>query len=324
MHESTSVGRGAEAILGVALTGAEVATPPPSGRFTSTSVEASLADSGGVDTESTPSVTPSPIPTSSPSGNADVSSAAVLFADPTRARILSALGDGRSLAAGVLAAEAGISAQAASTQLSRLREAGFIEVEQSGRHRFYRLASPQIARALEALAVLAHPQPVRSLREGNRAAALRAARTCYDHLAGRLGVDLTQALLDRKALTATDGIASTARRAGDRLSSRLADHPYQLGPEAVEVFGALGVPERELSRADRRPLLQFCLDWSEQRHHLAGRLGSAVLTAVTDAGWIERRPHQRAVRLTEAGATGLGEALGLAPSWTQNGYGARR
>ena len=245
-------------------------------------------------------------------GDADIAAVAALFADPTRARVLIALADGRALPAGMLADEAGVSAQAASTQLARLREGGLVVVERSGRHRYYRLASDHVARILEALAVLAPARPVRSLRQGTRAAAMRAARTCYDHLAGRLGVALTQGLLDREALVAVDGIAAPVRRPTDPLASQLGEHPYRLGPAAPEVFTELGVAaDRLTAPAGGRPLLRFCLDWTEQHHHLAGRLGADLLTALVDAGWVTRRPRQRAVTVTEWGADRLHRVLGV-------------
>jgi len=245
-------------------------------------------------------------------GDVDVSRVAELFADHTRARVLTALADGRGLPASVLAAEAGVSAQAASTQLTRLRTAGLVTVERSGRHRYYRIASPQVAAVLEALARIAPTEPVRSLRQGTRAAALRSARTCYDHLAGRLGVQVLAGLLARGALVAVDGVQAPDRRPGDGLSQQLREHPYRLGPAAVEVFGALGVPAYRLDpAADRRPLLRACLDWSEQRHHLAGRLGADVLAGVLAAGWLTRLPARRAVRLTPDGAAALTDILGV-------------
>jgi DNA-binding transcriptional ArsR family regulator len=149
-----------------------------------------------------------------PGGDLDIASAAALFAEPSRARILMALDDGRALPASVLAAEARVSAQAASAQLAKLTAAGLIQVERSGRHRYYRLADPDVAAVLEALAHLSPVQPVRSLRQHTRAAALRNARTCYDHLAGRLGVQVTQALVAADALTTTDGVPDTRRRPG--------------------------------------------------------------------------------------------------------------
>lgn len=251
--------------------------------------------------------------TIAPGGDLDIATAAGLFADPTRARVLMALSDGRALPASVLAAEAAVTPQAASTQLARLTAAGLLMVEQSGRHRYYRLATGQVAVVLEALAQLAPIQPVRSLRHSTRAAQLRQARTCYDHLAGRLGVRITQALIDTGALAPSDGITDTRRRPGDPLSSQLPEHPYTLGPNAPQILVSLGVPGDRLAdnHSSRRPLLRFCLDWSEQRHHLAGRLGADLLTAFIDAGWITRTQGQRAVRLTDTGRHGLHARLGL-------------
>lgn len=248
-------------------------------------------------------------------GDADIAAVATLFAEPTRARVLQALADGRSLPASMLATEAGVSPQAASAQLSRLRRAGLIVGEKSGRHRYYRLASDQIADVLEALAAVAPAQPIRSLRQHTRAAALRRARTCYDHLAGRLGCDLTSALLERGALTRLDAVSTTERRPPDRLSAAVQSHPYDLGGEAVAVFAALGVPVSALAPAapGRRPLLRFCVDWSEQRHHLGGGLGAALLAAFEGAEWIERRRGDRAVTLTAAGARALADVLDLRP-----------
>ena len=175
-------------------------------------------------------------------GDADIAAVAALYADATRARMLVALADGRSLPAGVLAAEAGVSPQAASSQLARLRTGGLILEERSGRHHYYRLASARVAAVLELLAAGAPALPITSLRQGTRAAAL--ARTCYDHLAGRLGCALTQALLDQQVLEPTDGVPTTIRRMNDRLSAPLADHPYRLGPAAEPCWPSSGSPRR--------------------------------------------------------------------------------
>ncbi|WP_410570138.1 ArsR/SmtB family transcription factor [Amycolatopsis sp. cmx-4-61] len=242
-------------------------------------------------------------------GDADIARTAALFADPARVRVLLALADGRALAASVLAAEARLSAPGVSAHLAKLRSAGLVVAEKSGRHRFYRLAGPDTAELLEALARWSPSQPVTSLREGTRAEALRTARTCYDHLAGRLGVAVTSALLARGALT---GASDTRRRPGDRISAPLREHPYTLGPAAASVFGSLGVDPKSVA-AGRRPLLKFCLDWSEQRHHLAGALGAAVATRFLDAGWVTRRAQaHRALRLTPSGVQALRTHLGLA------------
>ncbi|MBE1496516.1 DNA-binding transcriptional ArsR family regulator [Amycolatopsis lexingtonensis] len=242
-------------------------------------------------------------------GDADIARTAALFADPARVRVLLALGDGRALAASVLAAEARLSAQGVSAHLAKLRAAGLVVAEKSGRHRFYRLAGPDPAELLETLARFSPSQPVTSLREGTRAEALRTARTCYDHLAGRLGVAVTSALLSRGALA---GAPDTRRRAGDRISAPLREHPYTLGPSAEAVFGKLGI-DVDAVASGRRPLLKFCLDWSEQRHHLAGALGAAVATRFMEAGWVRRRAEaHRALRLTPEGARALEVHLGLA------------
>jgi DNA-binding transcriptional ArsR family regulator len=245
-------------------------------------------------------------------GDVDVSQVAALFADRTRARVLTALADGRALPASVLAAEAGVTAQAASAQLARLLTAGLVTVERSGRHRYYRIAGAPVAAVLEALARISPTEPVRSLRQGTRAAALRAARTCYDHLAGRLGVQVLQGLLDRGGLIATDGLVTPRRRPGDGLAQQLRHHPYRLGPAAADVFGALGVPAKRLAApATGRPLLRACVDWSEQQHHLAGRLGADLLAGLLGYGWVIRPSTRRAVRLTPDGAAGLSRVLGV-------------
>ncbi|WP_020660622.1 ArsR/SmtB family transcription factor [Amycolatopsis benzoatilytica] len=243
-------------------------------------------------------------------GDADIARTAALFADPARARVLMALADGRALAASVLASEAGLSAQGVSSHLSKLLAAGLVTAEKSGRHRFYRIAgaAPEL---LEALARHSPARAVRSLREGTRAEALRTARLCYDHVAGRLGVTITAALLDRGALATVDGDPTTRRRAGDRISSQLPEHPYVLGPASAEVFGELGV-DVAMAAAGRRPLLRFCLDWTEQRHHLAGALGAAVTERFMAAGWLRSRAKaHRAVQLTDSGSAVLGDVLGV-------------
>jgi DNA-binding transcriptional ArsR family regulator len=243
-------------------------------------------------------------------GERDVAAIARIFGDPARARILMALVDGRSLAASVLAGEAGVSPSATSAHLAQLRDAGLISVERSGRHRYHRLANGHVATAIEALAALAPAQPVRSLRQHTRLAALRRARTCYDHLAGRVGVAVTAALVADRALETTDGVPDTRRRPEDALSAPLPTHPYRLGPRAVPVLDDLGVDLHALqARPSRRPLLRFCLDWSEQRHHLGGRLGAALLTAFVDQGWVAPTRRQRAVDVTDSGMRALKEKL---------------
>ncbi|MBF6329774.1 ArsR/SmtB family transcription factor [Nocardia transvalensis] len=246
-------------------------------------------------------------------GYADIAAVGALLADATRARVLAALADGRALPSSVLAAEAGVAASTASEHLARLVEGGLLTVERSGRHRYYRLANSRVGAAIEALAVLAPTHPVRSLRESTRAAALRRARSCYDHLAGQLGVAVTEALLDHGALIRTDGAVGTERAQGDRLSAPVREHAYELGPNADTVFAELGV-DLDAARRQRRPLLRFCVDWSEQRHHLSGALGAAVLTRMESAGWLQRHGSRRSLRLTDSGARALDSVLGIRPA----------
>ncbi|MDT7745666.1 MAG: hypothetical protein QOE59_4744 [Actinomycetota bacterium] len=260
-------------------------------------------------------------------GDVDVATVAALFADAGRARILLALLDGRALPASVLAAEAGVSAPATSAHLAKLVGAGLITVEKSGRHRYHRLAGDRVAAALESLAALAGPRPVRSLRAHTRAAALRQARSCYDHLAGTWGVAVTAALIDHRALQTTDGISGNRRRDADPYSSVLPEHPYQLGPQAQTVFTRLGVDLPTLvSPPGRRPVLRFCLDWSEQHHHLGGRLGAALLRAFRDQGWVRDGNRARTLTITDLGRHRLAETLALTdaqptPAGTPTGHG---
>ncbi len=238
------------------------------------------------------------------SGEIDVSVAATIFADRSRARVIRALMDGRALPASRLAQEAGVSPATVSAHLARLLDAAFVSVERSGRHRYYSLANAHVAEAFEALGVLSEPGPVRSLREGTRAERLRTARSCYDHLAGRLGVSVTATLLDRGVLTRTDDAAGLCRRHEDDYSAPVRSHPYALGPCARNGLAEWGV-DVEAVTAARRTTLKFCLDWTEQRHHLAGGLGSAVLAAFRDNGWVSDGPRPRGLVVTDAGRLAL-------------------
>ncbi len=240
-------------------------------------------------------------------GDADVAHVAALLAEPARAKVLMALADGRALPASLLASEAGVSPQTVSAHLRKLLDGGLVTVEQSGRYRYYKLSGPEVAAAVEGLARIAKPQPITSLRQSTRAAALREARTCYDHLAGRLGVALLEGLVRRDALIRTDGGNGTERRPDDPLAQQLSDGPYALGPQAVDAFAELGVDLA--AQPSRRPLLRFCVDWSEQRHHLSGQLGAAIAEALLNRNWLHRRPHQRAVHLSDAGRRGLAQLL---------------
>ncbi|MFG3698219.1 ArsR/SmtB family transcription factor [Micromonospora sp. NPDC047620] len=219
---------------------------------------------------------------------------AALLADDTRARICLALLDGRAWAAGELARLAGVAPSTVSDHLTRLVRGGLLVEQRQGRHRYVRLAGPSVAQLIEDLAghAPARPQPVRSLRAARADAALAYARTCYDHLAGRLGVLLRDTMLDRGLLDDADGLALT--------------------PAGLGWLDELGVPVAPL-RVARRPLMRDCLDWTERRPHLAGALGAALCDRFFEVGWLTRGGG-RAVRLTPAGGPALAAALGLAPA----------
>jgi DNA-binding transcriptional ArsR family regulator len=243
-------------------------------------------------------------------GDAQISQPAALIADPRRARILHTLCDGRALAAGVLAQEAGIAASTASVHLARLTDAGMLEVRVQGRHRYYRIARPEVVRAVEALAAIAPPEPIRSLRAGTRANAIREARFCYDHVAGRLGVAVMEALIARGAIAGGDGLHHPETAVRDRLSAPGHDVDYRLTGDGELLMARLGVDVGALA-AGRRPLVRYCMDWSEQRHHLAGALGAALASRLLELGWVMRAKTGRAALVTATGRDGLREALAI-------------
>lgn len=242
-------------------------------------------------------------------GDADIARIGSLVADPGRARILMALGDGRALPASVLADEAGVSASTTSAHLAKLVKGGLLTSERHGRHRYYRSAGPAVGELLEALARLAPAQPVRSLRQGTKASAVRYARTCYDHLAGVLGTELMAAMLDRGLLAGGDGIFDPAHADRDRLSAPGFDYDYRLTQDGISAMLEFGIELSELPR--RRPLIRYCVDWSEQRHHLAGSLGAALADRALELGWIRRADRSRAVHLTDDGRTGFETTFGV-------------
>jgi len=223
---------------------------------------------------------------------ANVALPAALIGDPVRAAMLLALYDGRALPATQLAWTAGVSPQAASNHLAKLAEGGLVVVTRQGRHRYYRLAGPDVAQALEALSRLTPTLKALDAPLSPKARRLREARTCYDHLAGRLGVALADAL-EREGLIA----AEEAER-------------YRLTPAGEARLAGLGV---DLSgvRPGPRGLARPCLDWTERRRHLAGPLAARLLTRFFELGWLERGQENRAAVLTSTGRAGLREAFGI-------------
>lgn len=226
--------------------------------------------------------------------DAQISVPAMLLGEPTRATMVVALADGSARPASELAKLAGVSLPTTGNHLSRLVAGGLLTVERHGRHKYFRIAGPPVVHALERLAALAPPASVRSLRQSRDAQRLRFARTCYDHLAGALGVALTDALLP-----------PLTHEAGTPASDRWRPDPGDLG-----CLLELGIDAHRLNTA-RRPFARACLDWSERRHHLAGALGAAVLTALLDQGHLARVPDSRALRLTTEGANLLTERYHL-------------
>ena len=244
-------------------------------------------------------------------GDADISIPAALLSDPARARVLLALADGRALPASTLATEAGVAASTASEHLGKLCAAGMLTVEAHGRHRYYRIADARVITAVEALAEISPRAQVRSLRQGTRANALRHARLCYDHLAGQLGVALMTALIEARGTGRRRRRLPPAQRQHRPLSAPGHDVGYKLTSRGADLMGDFGVDLAAL-RAGRRPLIRYCLDWTEQRHHLAGALGAGLAGRLFELGWVGHAPSvSRAIRLTGEGRTGLAATFGV-------------
>jgi DNA-binding transcriptional ArsR family regulator len=216
---------------------------------------------------------------------------AAMLADPTRARLLVALMDGRAHPAKELAFLAGVSASTASAHLKRLLDMRLVAVSARGRYRDYRIASEPVCRMIEAVGAVAAEvtTPRRRLRSGDEA--LRAARLCYDHIAGRLGVALADALQDAGNLVLTDE-GGEVTPAGDRF----------LAGFGVDLAGA---------RRARRIFCRPCLDWTERRSHLAGAVGAALSARLLALGWVARMPDTRALTIAGSGREGLTRTFGL-------------
>ena len=216
---------------------------------------------------------------------------AALLGDPARANILTALMDGRALTATELAAAANITPQTASAHLARLTTAGLLAVERQGRHRYHRLATPEVANLLETLMALAATTPARPITVGPRDQALRAARTCYDHLAGQLAVAITDAMINQGHL-------------------ELSPEAGALTPSGTTFLKTLGIDPPTPTQGGRI-LCRPCLDWSERRPHLAGALGAALCTSCFTNGWIRRIEGTRALTITPKGRRELRQSFGI-------------
>ncbi|NTF44367.1 helix-turn-helix transcriptional regulator [Rhizobium rhizogenes] len=222
----------------------------------------------------------------------NIASAAALIADPARAMMLVALLDGRARPAGELAYCAGVTAQTASSHLGKLLAGGLLAVETEGRHRYYRLAGPHVALALENLASIGPVEIVRRKALTREAQKLQFARCCYDHLAGRLGVAVTKGLLDKGCLLATD------------------NKRFEVTSVGAEWFAGIGLDVAKIKPA-RAGLARQCLDWTERQHHLAGPLGVQFTHLLCTEGWIRREKASRSVEVTPKGWRNFKEHFGI-------------
>jgi DNA-binding transcriptional ArsR family regulator len=211
----------------------------------------------------------------------DIAQTASLIGDPVRATMLSLLMSGQALTAGELAGETGVTPQTASGHLARLLAGGLLAVEKQGRHRYFRLAGPDVAVGLEAMMELSQHAGRRRFRPGPKDPEMRRARVCYDHLAGEYGVALFERLTGAGIVgLEAGGLAVTAR-----------------GEKPLAEFG-LDMPAL---RKSRRPVCRACLDWSERRSHLAGALGAQLLDRMLALGWARRIAGARALRFSARG-----------------------
>lgn len=215
----------------------------------------------------------------------DLAAIASLVAEPARAAIVGELFDGRALPAGELARAAGVSPATASAHLAKLVDGNLLDVVSQGRHRYFRIASAEVAQALETLGALAPRRPVKSLRTALRTERLRDARSCYDHLAGRYATALAAAFVERGVL----------ERDGDG---------FRLGAAGRETLDELGIDvDAVLKRADEH--VRGCLDWTERRPHIGGPLGRALLAAFLATGCFVRGSEARVLRITPSGRATL-------------------
>ncbi len=227
---------------------------------------------------------------------------AALVGDPARANMLAALMDGRALTASELARTASVTPQTASGHLARLTGAGLLAVERQGRHRYHRLASPGVARMLEGIMAVAEVGPAadrvrRPVVVGPRDLAMRAARTCYDHLAGRLAVAMADAMVEQGHIElSADGGAVTL------------DGAAFLRSLGVDLHAAEG---RAAKRGGGRVFCRPCLDWSERRPHVAGAVGAALCECCFTLGWVRRIEGTRAVTVTPKGQRGIKQSFGV-------------
>ena len=219
----------------------------------------------------------------------DIARIASLVGDPARANMLTALMGGAALTASELAMEAGVGLPTASSHLAKLGEGGLLSQSSQGRHRYFRLAGPQVAAMLEAIMGVAEGVGPKRARPGPRDASMREARVCYDHLAGGQAVSMLDGFVARGIL----------KRDGEDIA---------MGKAGPVFFADSGIDLSSLP-GKRRPVCRACLDWSVRRSHLAGALGAAILDRILAEKWARRDPESRAVRFTPPGRRAFEEVF---------------
>lgn len=222
-----------------------------------------------------------------------ISSIGSALSDPTRSTMVAALMSGTAHTAGELARISGVSASTASEHLYRLVDAGLVSVEPSGRHRYYRISSPDVARLLEDMDSITLPV-IAAPKRPNPGSELSFARCCYDHLAGRLGVQLYESLVRRGVIDVSSGGAFLTTAGASR-------------------FELLGIDVSDLERA-QRVLVRPCLDWTQRKHHLGGAIGAALLSHMIRDRWLTRRIDRRVLRLTRTGRDEMERHFAIVPS----------
>ena len=228
--------------------------------------------------------------------DADIATIAALIGDPARASMVIALMGGLTLPAGELARCANISPQTASSHLAKLLKAKLLSTKVQGRNRYYQLSSSEVASAIESLLAIAPRTSSRPRHESEQGDRLRFARTCYNHLAGRVAVEINEAFQKK-------GLLVTGRNG-----------QYRLTEGGRLWFEKFGIDPLEL-KVSRSGFARECLDWTERRHHLAGALGTILLDKLFTLKWVVRVDKTRAVRVTHKGRDELGKLLGIEFSW---------
>ncbi|GAB0169799.1 helix-turn-helix transcriptional regulator [Lysinibacillus sp. CTST325] len=223
--------------------------------------------------------------------NPNMAEIASLLGETSRATMLASMMDGRFHTASELAYMAAIKPQTASFHLAKLVDGKLVKVEKQGRHRYFQLADEEIAHLLESFLAISPPPEVRSLKQSSQMKLLQGARTCYDHLAGKLGVQLTDSLVNAGYL-------------------QLEEKQFLITSDGAQFFTDFGLDLADLKRK-RRSFSPACLDWSERRYHLAGALGQGILAHLLSLGWVTRVPSIRAIKVTEKGRAGFKEVFQL-------------